>query len=218
MTTTISVLLVDDHAMFRETLARALAGETGIRVLGGAGTADEALARVREIQPDIVLMDIDMPGQVCFEAAGAIQAEPPGPRVVFLSAFFNDHYIQRALQIRAWGYIVKSEPAAAVVTAVRRVAAGETYFSPEVQARLVMEGRVPRLEPGPRTRSATLTERELEILRYLARGMGQKQVAHLLEISPHTVHRHVNALMTKLDIHDRVELARYAIREGMAEA
>lgn len=218
MTQPVSVLLVDDHAMFRDALRRTLADERDIRVLATVANADEALVLCATQPPDVVLMDIDMPGTTCFTAAKEIQTACPGTRIVFLSAFFNDRYIERAIEIRAWGYVVKSEPAATVVMAIRRVAAGETYFSPEVQARLIMDGRIPRLAAPRSARISTLTEREIEILRYLARGMGQKQIAHLLEISANTVHRHVSSVMTKLDIHDRVEVARFAIREGLAEA
>jgi DNA-binding NarL/FixJ family response regulator len=218
MSSVTTVLLVDDHALVRDTLGRTLRDESDIRVVGTAGTAEQAVAEAGRLAPDIVLMDIDMPGVVSFDAASTIQSENPDTRVVFLSAFFNDRYIQQALAVRAWGYLVKNEPVAKIVDAIRRVKAGETYFSPEVQERLVMDGRFPTLAAPPATRVSRLTGRELELLKYLARGMGQKEIAYLLGLSINTVHRHVTSVMGKLDIHDRVELARFAIREGLAEA
>jgi DNA-binding NarL/FixJ family response regulator len=218
MNPVINVLLVDDHALVRDALCRTLADERDFQVVGTAGTADQAVAEAARLDPDVVLMDIDMPGTVCFDAARTIQSRNPGIRVVFLSAFFSDRYIEQALAVRAWGYLVKSEPAATVIAALRSVQAGETYFSPEVQERLIMDGRFPRLPTALPVRVSRLTERELEILKYLARSMGQKEIAHLLGLSINTVHRHVTNMMNKLDLHDRVELACFAIREGLAEA
>lgn len=212
------VLVVDDHALVRGSLCERLDREPAIRVVGSADNADETIDKAQACDPDVVLMDIDMPGLSCFEAARQITSTQPGVHIIFLSAFFHDRYIQQALEVKARGYLTKCEPPDAVVAAIREVANGGAFFSDEVRSRIVVDSRGARLAPQSRSRASTLTERELEVLRYVARGLAKKQIAKLAHISVKTVDRHSSNLMTKLDIHDRVELARFAIREGLAEA
>jgi DNA-binding NarL/FixJ family response regulator len=206
------VMLVDDHEMVRSALANAIAGLEGFVVCGQAERADEALARAADARPDVLVMDIDMPGMICFDAVERLRATHPAVRVIILSAFFHDRYIDEALRVGAAGYVVKGGPLDDLFDALRAVAGGESYFSAEVRSRMA----------GPRpeacTRAATLTERQLEVLRYLARGLSKKEIASTMGLSVKTVEHHCGNLMEKLDIHDRVELARYAIREGLAEA
>lgn len=214
----ITVLLVDDHTLFRESLGQLLKSEAGLEVIETVSDAEKALEEVINRGPDIVLMDIDMPGLICFDAAARMVGLRPTTRIIFLSAFFNDHYIEQALKVRARGYLTKSEPLQQVVSAIKLVAAGRVYFSPEVQARIVADTSGVRLAQNPRTRVSTLSMREIEVLRYLARGLSKKEVASTMHISLKTVEGHAERLMAKLDIHDRVELTRFAIREGLAEA
>jgi len=214
----ISILLADDHSMVRRLLGSRLADEPDMTVVATVSNADDAIAETIRLRPDIILMDIDMPGLSCFEAAGAIHRHSPGSRIIFLSAFFHDRYIEQAMAVQAWGYITKSEPENSVLEAIRKVSAGVAYFSPDVKARIVVDSQGARLASEGRSRASTLTEREMEVLRYLARGMAKKEIARTMHISVNTVNRHTTSLMGKLDIHDRVELARYAIREGLAEA
>ncbi len=215
----VTILLVDDHAMLRESLASCLRNEFDLNVVGTAENADIAVGEAVKLSPDIVLMDIDMPGRLCFDAARTIQARCPGTRIVFLSAFFHDRYIEQALAAEASGYITKSENTSVIIKAVRMIASGGSYFSPEVLARIVVdEGGTRLARKGERCRASMLTSREAEVLRYIARGLSQKEMAKLMHISPRTAHCHSVNIMTKLDIHDRVELARFAIREGLAEA
>ncbi len=218
MSQPLSILLVDDHVMVRQMLENRLANEPDLQVVGAVGSAEDAVTEAIKQRPDIILMDIDMPGMICFEATTTIQSRCPEVRVIFLSAFFNDRYIEEALDVRAWGYITKSESQDTVVEAIRKVASGVAYFSPEVQERIIFDTAGVRLAHQGRSRVSTLTEREMQVLRYLARGMSKKQVAQTMHISANTVNRHTTSLMDKLDIHDRVELARFAIREGLAEA
>ena len=218
MDNSISVMIVDDHAMVRSMLHGRLSMEPDITVVADVGSADEAIVQASKLNPDIVLMDVDMPGMVCFDAARAITARHPETRVIFLSAFFNDRYIEQALEVKAWGYVTKSEPEQSVVNAVREVHSGTTYFSPEVQSRLVVDTAGARLMHPTVSRVSTLTNREMEMLRYIARGMSKKETAQTAHISVNTVNRHTSAVMNKLNIHNRVELARFAIREGLAEA
>jgi DNA-binding NarL/FixJ family response regulator len=214
---TISVLLVDDHALVRDSLANWLRAEEGINVVGEVGTADEAIAMAIQHQPDIVLMDIDMPGLLSFEAARIIRTRSEKTRILFLSAFSSDRYIEDALAAEAAGYITKTQPPEAVVKGVRAIAAGGVYFSPEIQRRIVVDSGGAKLAREGKTRVSVLTPRELEVLRYLARGLSKKQIAGTMHLSVKTVDNHSASLMSKLDIHDRVELARFAIREGLAE-
>ena len=218
MSKAISVVLADDHAMFRGALALTLSREPGIAVVASVGTADEAVVEAAKLKPDVIFLDIDMPGMVCFDAARRIRILSPQTRVLFLSAFFSDRYIEQALAARAWGFVVKTAPESAVVEAIRRVAAGASYFSPEVQARLVVEDGTPHLQAEAESKATTLTERETEVLRLIARGLSQDEIAEAMHISAHTVHHHTTSVRRKLGIFSRTELVRYAIREGLAEA
>jgi DNA-binding NarL/FixJ family response regulator len=218
MSETCSILIVDDHTLMREMLSERVASIPDLEVVGTAENADLAVKEAVRLQPDIILMDIDMPGLHCFDATRSIQARCPNTKIIILSAFFHDHYIEQALASEAAGYLTKNESVDTIIGAIRAVASGGSHFSPEVRARIVVDSRGARLAQKKRSRVSTLTNRELEVLRYVARGLSQKQVAEIMHLSVKTVHCHCTNLMTKLDIHDRVELTRFAIREGLAEA
>jgi len=217
MTDTISILMVDDHARLREALRDRLDRESDLTVVGECDNAGDAVARSGELEPDVVLMDVDMPGQSCFEAARTIKALLPDTSIIFLSAFFHDRYIESALEAQASGYVTKDEPPDTIVEAIRSAARQVAYFSTKVQQRIVVDTRGVRLGGTQTSRANLLTTRELEVLRYLARGLPKKEIAVTMHVSVKTVSRHTENLMEKLDIHDRVELARFAIREGLAE-
>lgn len=204
--------------MMRRMLADRIACEPDMLVVGTVEDAAAAVAEAIRQRPDIILMDIDMPGVICFDAARTIQELCPKTRIIFLSAFFNDRYIDQALAVEAAGYLTKTEPPESVIAAIRAVAAGKSYFSPQVQSRIVVDSDGIRLAQPKQSRASTLSGRELEVLRYLARGMSKKQIAQTMYISAKTVNNHTAHVMDKLDIHDRVELSRFAIREGLAEA
>ncbi len=214
----ITIMLVDDHALLRETLRGHLEKEAEMTVVATCENAEDAVRQAPALKPDVLVMDIDMPGQSSFDAAGTIRSRSPQTRIIFLSAFFHDSYIESALAAQATGYVTKDEPPDVIVRAIRAAASDIAYFSPKVQARLVIDGKGVHLGTETRSRASSLTQREQEVLRYLARGMTKKQIAGLMHVSPKTVSRHTENLMEKLDIHDRVELARFAIREGLAEA
>lgn len=211
----ITVVLADDHAMVRGTLASWLAGSPDISVLAAVHNADEAMLEAARLNPDVVLLDIDMPGMQVFEAARLIRVRSPATRVLFVSAYFHDRYIEQALAAGAMGYVTKGEQPAAIVRAIETVASGGTYFSPDVQSRIVIDVTGPTLLEQARTRTSILTARELEVLRHLASGLSKKEIAETMNLSVGTVNNHAANLMKKLDIHDRVELTRFAIREGM---
>ncbi len=215
----IRLVLIDDHAMVRDSLASRLENETDLNVVGVAGVAGAGKEEVFRLRPDVVLMDIDMPGMSCFHAARQIHREWPEIRIVFLSAFTNDSYIEQALAVKARGYLTKKDGTGMIVDAVRTVAMGGVHFSQEVRSRLIVDGEQVRLGvEGQTTRGSMLTVRELEVLRYIAGGMAKKEIGNTMDLSVKTIESHSNSIMQKLNIHDRVELALYAIREGLAEA
>ena len=214
----IRIMVVDDHSLVRESIVRALNADPDLFVVGTAKNADEAVKAIRSAEPDILLMDVDMPGMACFEAVERIHLIRQEIRVIFLSAFHHDHYIEQAVRVKARGYLTKSESLESMIQAVKKVANGMVSFSDQVMERLVANKSGLGLKQPQRTRSASLSNREIEVLRYVARGLAKKQIATTMHVSIKTVDSHVTRVMSKLDIHDRVELTRFAIREGLAEA
>lgn len=216
---TISVLVADDHTLVRQMLVQWLNSASDITVVADVADADAAVAEAERLKPDIALLDIDMPGQFCFEAARVIRRVSRDTHLVFLSAFFHDRYIEQALAVEALGYISKDEPPDKVLEALRTIAAGGTYYSADIRMRIVIDDRGrSRLSPECRTRGMDLTRREREILHYVARGLSNKEIAAVTHLTVRTVETHCTRLMAKLGIHGRIELTRYAIREGLCEA
>jgi DNA-binding NarL/FixJ family response regulator len=213
----LEILVADDHALVRKTLRHCLEAEVDMTVVADVGTTEEAVAEAERLRPDIVLLDVDMPGLVCFDAARMMKEYNSAVRIVFLSAFFHDRYIEQALAVGASGYVTKSEPPEVLIEALRAVASGAAYYSPEVRSRIVIGSDGAGLAAGPRPKAATLSEREVQVLQYVARGRSKREIGEILHVSERTVNCHCASLMAKLDIHDRVELTRYAIREGLVE-
>lgn len=210
----ISLLLADDHASPRHALALALGG-TGFRVVGEAGTTDEAIDLVGKLNPTVAILDIDMPGLDAFSSIRQIR-QRSATHVLVLTAFPRDRYIESALEAGATGFCSKKIAFESLVLAIKAVAAGEFTIGADVRERVTL----PAGQNGasrPETRLETLTGREREVLRYLALGMPKKQIAKVLNRSVKTVENHTAKLMERLDIHDRVELSRFAIREGLIE-
>jgi DNA-binding NarL/FixJ family response regulator len=215
----VRILLADDQILFREALAERLNREIDFVIVGQVETSDAAVEAARRLRPDVILLDIDMPGTFAFEAARQIMDSVSETRLIFLSAFTNDIYIEQALAADAHGYLTKYEPPDRVARGIREVMNGGVSYSEAVQARIVVEEHRIRLNPPqPMSRMSTLSRRELEVLYYIAKGKGKKEIALLTNLSVKTVDHHTTRLMKKLDIHDRVDLARFAIREGLAEA
>lgn len=213
------ILVIDDHQLVRDVLAAALAAESDFEVVGTACNAADGLSLAIEHQPDIVLMDIDMPGAECFDVARTIGLRTPCARVIFVSGFVHDRYIEAALELAVTvGYVTKREPPQVLVEAIRAAARGETFFSPDVQERIVVHDDGPQLAQPRRTRAQSLTERELAVLRRVAGGLTQKEIGEALSLSHKTVNFHITNIMNKLEIHDRVGLARFAIAEGLIHA
>ncbi|MDP6956562.1 MAG: response regulator transcription factor, partial [Planctomycetota bacterium] len=195
----IRILLVDDHELVRSALSGQLSTQPDFDIVGEAADAQAAIAGASEHRPDVLLMDIDMPGMICFDAARRIVSRFPETKIIFVSAFFHDHYIDQALKVRARGYLRKSEPIAQLMAAIREVAAGGVWFSEEVSARIVVGEGSAALDTATLTCVSTLSDREVEVLRYLARGMSKKQVAATMHLSPKTIDNHTCRIMNKLD-------------------
>ncbi len=211
-------MLADDHTLLRVSLGSLLDQTEGLELVGSVPTGHDAVRAVRELRPDVLILDIDMPGQDAFQAARAVIEGSPETRVLFLSAFTSDHDVESALQAGARGYVVKSEPPGTLIEAIRTVARGRLWFSPAMEARIEFRDDGPHLRDRSVGLFECLTPRELETLRYLARGLTKREIADIMHVSVKTVEKHTTNVMAKLDVHDRVQLARLAISEGLARA
>lgn len=209
------VLLVDDHSIVRDSLARRLEDEPDMIVPDTAGTADDGLALAIDKEFDIMVMDINMPGMSVFEAAKRLQITNPELPLLFLSAYWNDAFIEQAQSVGAVGLLSKSDEPEVLIEAIRSVMDGSVILSEEVRGRFKEEsaGTAP---DEHKTKLSTLTPREVDVLRWVGMGQSRKQMANQLGISENTVAVHTNRIMRKLDIHDRVGLARFAIKIGLS--
>jgi DNA-binding NarL/FixJ family response regulator len=211
----LQVVLADDHALLRDMLRDRLEDTAQFKVAAATADADSAVAAVLKHRADVLVLDIDMPGRDVFDAAAVVRASSPATALLFLSSHYHDRYIQRAIELGARGYILKTRPPEEIVDAIRSVAQGGTSFSQEVMDRLIIEPKGVRLADASSTRLSQLSDRELEVLRYIASGLSKKEIAERMHLSVKTVQNHADRMMQKIDIHDRVELARFAIREGL---
>jgi DNA-binding NarL/FixJ family response regulator len=209
----IRVLLTDDHTLFRQGIRTLLSAESDIEVIGEAGNASDAVTQARQSRPDLVLMDIGMPGMSSFEATRQIRKERPETRVVFLSMYDDEDYLAECVDIGANGYILKESPAEQLITAIREVCHGGSYLSPRLLTRLVDDFRSQGRGFVRQPRFDTLTKREREILKMLAEGRSVKEIASEFDLSVKTVEAHKFNLMRKLDIHNKAQLVQYAIQK-----
>ena len=209
------VLVVDDHKLCREGLRAKIDAEPGMSVVAEASNGKDAVTEALEHRPDIVLMDIEMPGTSCFEATRRIQEMLPDTRVIILSGHMNEHHIKEAVSARAWGYALKNGGFDEVKHAIREVRSGRLHY---VMERISIKNGKLTFQTEVKTRTDALTPRERELWTYLARGMSLKQAAAVMNVSYKTADKHKVNLMRKLDVHDRVELTLMAIREGVVEA
>ena len=212
------VLCVDDHAFLAEGMKSRLSIEADMEIVGWLESADGLSEEVRQRQADIVLMDIEMPGPDAFEVLADLCQSNPQVRTIMLSAYVRDHYIDAAAKAGAWGYLSKSDTPDSVVEAIRKVVADEFAFGPKVLERCQPDTGASEQQDRPTSRLEELTTRETQILRLIGKGMSRVEIASAIHRSPKTVDNHRAAIMRKLAIHDRVELARYALREGLTEA
>ena len=208
----IQVLLVDDHVILREGLRSLLSLQEDIEVVGEAGDGQAALELIGSLKPDIVLMDIAMPVMDGLAATRRIKQDFPEVRVLILTQHDNREYVFSLLQAGAVGYILKKAEGAEVVTAIRSAFAEGAFLPPSI-AREVMDRYIQR--PQAETGRPHLTEREKQVLRLIAEGKTNKEIAETLFLSIKTVMVHRTNIMEKLDIHNRTELVKYAIRQGL---
>ncbi|WP_026413925.1 response regulator transcription factor [Actinomadura oligospora] len=213
----IKVLLADDQRLVRAGFRSILADEDDIEVVGEAGDGAQAVERVRELRPDVVLMDIRMPGTDGLEAARTITADArmSGVRVVILTTFDLDEYVYGALRAGASGFLLKDTEPEELIQAVRVVHRGDALIAPRITRRLIGEfaGRVRAPDPGPRL--AALTDREREVLRLAAAGLSNDEIAAHLVLSPATAKTHISRIMTKLAARDRAQLVVLAYESGL---
>jgi len=209
----IKCLLVDDHTLFRQGVRRLLESETDFEVVGEAADGGEAVEKARELRPDIVLMDIGMPGLSSFESARQIKKNRMETKILFLTMYEDEDYLVQCLEVGASGYVLKDTPAPQLLTAVKDVYKGGKYLSSQVLGKLVEDFRSRVRDTRMRPRISTLTPREREILTRLAEGNSVKEIAVILGLSVKTVEAHKFNLMRKLDIHNKAQLVTYAIQK-----
>lgn len=216
--TKIRVLVADDHTIVREGVRILLEAQPDIEVVGEAADGQEALARVRELQPDIVLIDIAMPNLNGLEATRAIKREYPNVQTIALTMYESDEYFFQILNAGASGYILKKAASADLLSAIRAVYAGEVFLYPSVARRLVSD-YLSRVKSGEEKSSYDgLTAREREVLKLIAEGHTNQAIADKLVISPSTVQTHRTRIMQRLNLHNRAELIQYAIRKGLLDS
>jgi len=209
----IRVLVVDDHAVVRKGVLALLATEPGIEVVGEASTGIEAVERAESLRPDVVLMDLKLPDLDGVEAMRRIRARQPGTQILVLTSFSSDALLFPAVKAGAVGYLLKDARPEELVQAIRNSAAGKTSLTPAVARRLLAEfsGQKPLPEPAE-----PLTAREEDLLRELARGLSNDQIAEALHITEATVRTHVSHILAKLNLANRTQAALYALRRGLA--
>ena len=208
----IRVLLADDHPVVRRGIAACLRQRPGLEVVGEAADGQEALRKARELSPDIVLMDIDLPKLNGLAVTEMLRKELPKIKVLILSMHSNTEYVVRIIQSGARGFVLKEAPAEELVRAIEMVNAGEAYFSPDV-ARVALNKFVQGVGTSPET--PVLTNREREVLMLIADGLSNKEIACQLDVGVRTVETHRERIMRKLDIHSVAGLTKYAITCGL---
>jgi NarL family two-component system response regulator LiaR len=211
VTPAIRVLLVDDHPVVRQGLRALLSTHDGIDVVGEADDGAAAVTAAERLSPDVVLMDVVMPGMDGVEALRRIGERRPQTRVVMLTSYADEQQAMEAVDAGASGFLLKDASPRDVAAAIRAAHRGEAVLHPSVAAKLLAERR------RPPAAHADLTARELEVLRLIARGLQNKQIAAQLHLSEKTVKTHVSAILRKLHVTDRTQAAMYAVRERLAE-
>jgi len=203
----IKVVLADDHPVVRRGIKSMLSGETDIYVVGEVDSGgDQLMEMVNSTQPDVVVLDVKMPGHNLVSSVKALKESPPGPKVLILSGFDNMEYVLSTLEVGVSGYLLKDEDPRTLLAAIRAVAKGETWLSPQLSGKVV----------SARLLRSTLSEREMEVLGLIAQGYNTQQIAEELYLSPRTVQNHVSSIYSKLNINSRVEAAKYAMEMGIA--
>ncbi len=205
---TIRILVADDHRVVREGLRHFMEGEPGIEIVGEAAEGVEACRLAHDLKPDVILMDLLMPGMDGIQATAAIRRELPETEVIALTSVLDDASVVEAVRAGATGYLLKNTEADNPIHAIKAAAAGQAQLSPEANARLLREVR-------SSDNAEALTEREIDVLRLLAKGRSSKEIAQDLNVGEGTVKTHVSKILAKLRVPSRTQAALYALRVGL---
>ena len=203
-------MIADDHAVVRQGLKMFLSLDPTLEIIGEASNGKEALENARLLKPDVILMDLLMPVMNGIEATAAIKRELPDTEVIALTSVLEDASVIGAIRAGALGYLLKDTKAEELIQAIKAASEGQVQLSPQAAARLMREVRAPESPEA-------LTERETEVLRLLAQGRSNKEVAHLLTIGEKTVKTHVSSILAKLNVSSRTQAALYAVRIGLVD-
>lgn len=214
MTDAIRILICDDHAIVREGLRALLATEPGMALAGEAADGEQAVAQARALQPDVILLDLVMPRQDGLSAIAALVAENPAARILVLTSFAEDDKVFPAIKTGALGYLLKDSTPAELLQAIRSVHRGEASLHPTIARKLIRELSAP--PPGLPPAIEPLTEREVDVLRLVAQGLSNDDIATRLVVSERTVRTHVSHILEKLHLANRTQAALYALRQGLA--
>ena len=213
-----TLLLADDHTVVRQGLRALLQAEPDLHIAGEADTGRQAVQLAKSLKPDVVVMDIAMPGLNGLEATRQILKLAPNTRVLILSSYSDDEYVHQSTEAGAAGYLLKQAAVTDLVKAIREVKSGHAFYSPAISRRLVQRYRETLRRGVPvKKRTDVLTSRETEVLQLIAEGKANKQIAAELGLSIKTIEKHRQHLMDKLGIHDIAGLTRYAIAKGIIE-
>lgn len=214
----VRVLLVDDHIVVRTGLEVLLNGKSGISIVGVAADGDEAINLAKELTPDIVLMDLSMPnGKDGITATKIIKEHMPDTKILILTMHDSDEYLFRAIQAGASGYILKSSPHEELLNAIHLIHKGNAYLTPSATKRLMNEYLIKMQQEGLQSSYEILSEREKEVLVWIARGYSNKEIAEQLVISVKTVETHKSNLMEKIGLRTRPDLVKYAFQKGLLD-
>jgi NarL family two-component system response regulator LiaR len=211
----IRVLLVDDHAVVRKGLLALFDQEPAIEVIGEAETGEQAIQRADQLRPDVVLMDLEMAGLGGVEATRQIRERQPDVRIIILTSHAAEEDVFPALKAGAQAYLLKHSPPEEIIRAIEQAFRGETVLHPTI-ARMVLQELQRPAQPRQRPTTDSLSERELEVLRLLVRGMSNQEIADTLVVGEPTVRSHVSAILRKLQLASRTQAVLYALREGLA--
>jgi two-component system, NarL family, response regulator LiaR len=213
MAGTIRVLIADDHTIVRKGLRTLLESEPGLEVVGEAADGVEAVLKARALQPDVILLDLVMPRQSGIEAVGQITKENPAARVIVLTSFAEDDNVFPAIKSGALGYLLKDSSPDELLMAIHDVYSGQSHLHPTIALKVIRElNRPPALPPT----GEPLTERELEVLRLVAQGLTNHEIADRLVVGERTVSNHIGNILGKLHLANRTQAALYALRQGIA--
>lgn len=211
----ISVLIADDHTLFRRGIRKMIEAEDDMQVVDEASNGVEAVQACRELMPDVILMDIQMPEMDGIEATRIIHSEMPHIGIVFITMYENDEFVFRGIQVGGRGYILKDADPDTMLRAIRAVTHGESLLGPSIALKVMHH--LSSFEKAPESLVDKLTPREIDVLKLIAEGISNKEIAIRLTISEKTVKNHINNILSKLHLYDRTQATLYAIRSGIVK-